>query len=402
MGVTKISRVIVALTFLFALLAVALPALAQTETVLYSFGSQSGDGANPYAGVIWDAEGNLYGTTVNGGANGGANGYGSVFKLTPSGTETVLHSFASNGTDGVYPYAGLFMDTEGNLYGTTYQGGANGYGTVIKLTPSGTETVLHSFSANGFDGVYHYGGLVMDKKHKLYGTTDVGGEYGVGTVFKLTPSGPETVLHSFAPSGTDGFSLFAGLIMGKKHNLYGTTYAGGKNGYGTVFKMTSSGAETVLYNFCPRPGCADGEFPYAGLVTDRKGNLYGTTLYGGANNYGTVFEVSATGTHTVLYNFTGSSTDGYDPFAGLVVDKNGNLYGASAYASGNSYGVVFELSPGKKGAPWTFKSLHAFETGSGDGLAPFGTLILDTEGNLYGTTVDGGANTIGTVFKVTP
>ena len=208
------------------------------------------------------------------------------------------------------------------------------------------------------------------------------------------------MLHSFAPNGTDGFSLFGGLI--KKGNLYGTTYGGGKNGYGTVFKMTSSGTETVLYNFCPVPGCADGEFPYAGLVMDKKGNLYGTTLYGGANNYGTVFEVSAAGTHTVLYSFTGGSTDGYDPFAGLVMDKKGNLYGASAYGSGNSDGVVFELSPGEKGEPWTFKSLHAFDTGSGDGLAPFGTLILDTEGNLYGTTVDGGANSIGTVFKVTP
>ena len=315
-------------------------------------------------------------------------------------TETVLYSFGSQSEDGYYPWASLVMDKKGNLYGTTYQGGANGFGSVFKLTPSGTETVLHSFASNGTDGINPYAGLIMDTKGNLYGTTEGGGAHGGGTAFKLTPSGAETVLHSFAPTGTGGFSLFSGLI--KKGSFYGTTYGGGRNGYGTVFKMTSSGTETVLYNFCPVPGCADGEFPYAGLVMDKKGNLYGTTLYGGANNYGTVFEVSAAGTHTVLYSFTGSSTDGYDPFAGLVMDKKGNLYGDSAYASGNSYGVVFELSPGEKGAPWTFKSLHAFETGSGDGLAPFGTLILDTEGNLYGTTVDGGANSVGTVFKVTP
>ena len=388
----RISRCAAALALASALsLAAALPAQAQTETVLHSFGTQSGDGSNPYAGLIMDPEGNLYGTTYY----GGAYDYGTVFKLAPSGTETVLYSFGGRRGDGWYPQAGLIIDTEGNLYGTTSEGGAYGYtnGTVFKLTSSGTETVLysfHGFGSQSHDGYYPLGGLIMDTAGNLYGTTAQGGTYDLGTVFKLTPSGTETLLYSFVGQPNDGARPYAGLITDKAGNLYGTTAQGGY-GFGTVFKVTPSGTETVLHRFL-----GDGASPFAGLIMDENGNLYGTT-YQGRRGYGTVFELSATGKATVLYSFTGGS-DGANPTAGLVMDENGNLYGAAAY----SEGTVFELSPGKKGAAWTFTLLHAFGSQSGDGIRPFGTLILDKEGNLYGTTYAGGANAEGAVFKVTP
>ena len=215
-----------------------------TETVLYSFGSQPGDGIYPQAGLIMDAEGNLYGTTVSGGASTNCDdGCGSVFELSATGTETVLYSFCSQGgcTDGTQPYADLIMDKKGNLDGTTGGGGTNGGGTVFQLTPNNgtwTETVLHSFGSQPGDGIYPQAGLIMDKKGNLYGTTQQGGAYGEGTVFELSPTGTETVLHSFPSQSGDGYWLDAGLIRDKKGNLYGTSYEGGANGEGAVFKVT--------------------------------------------------------------------------------------------------------------------------------------------------------------------
>ncbi len=383
------------------LLAAVQSAHAQTETVLYSFGNQSGDGSYPYAGLIMDKKGNLYGTTLA----GGTNNIGTVFKVVPPGkkggawAETVLYSFGSQSGDGSYPYAGLIMDKEGNLYGTTYYGGTNGQGTVFKVTSSGEESVLYSFGSQSGDGYYPYAGLIMDKKGNLYGTTYYGGANGVGTVFKVTSSGEESVLYSFGSQSGDGVYPYAGLIMDKKDNLYGTTYGGGAIGWGTVFKVTPKGTESVLYSFGSQSG--DGSYPWAGLIMDKNDNLYGTTFEGGANGEGTVFELTAAGAETVLYSFTGSYTDGNGSYAGLVMDKEGNLYGASQNGPGYNYGVLFELSPGQGGA-WTFTTLHAFNEGSGDGLDPYGTPILDKKDNVYGTTYDGGANGWGTVYKVTP
>jgi len=251
---TKILRGAAAIAFLpLLLLTAAQPALAQTETVLYSFGGYSGDGNNPYAGLVMDKKGNLYGTT----AWGGAYTNGSVFKVTPAGEESVLYSFGDF-PDGGEPLAGLIMDKDGNLYGTTCCVGAYWEGTVFKVTPSGEETVLYSFEGGqSGDGGYPLGGLIMDKEGNLYGTTSFGGTStncagGCGTVFKVTPTETETLLYSFEGSASgDGEDPQAGLIMDKKGNFYGTTFEGGAYDEGTVFKVASSGKETVLYSFGP-------------------------------------------------------------------------------------------------------------------------------------------------------
>ena len=315
---------------------------AQThEQVLHSFGNGM-DGQFPYAGLIFDTSGNLYGTTNF----GGTYTFGTVFELTPIAgggwTEKVLYSFG-NGTDGAYPEAGLIFDAVGNLYGTTYGGGTYGTGTVFELTPTGggswTEKVLHNFNDNGTDGFYPYAGLIFDAAGNLYGTTSQGGTYGDGTVFELTPAAggvwTEKVLYSFNANGTDGTAPQAGLIFDAAGNLYGTTNQGGTYLSGTVFELTPAGGgvwtETVLHNF--NDNGTDGAYPYAGLIFDGAGNLYGTTDGGGTYFGGTVFELTpAAGgswTEKVLHNFNPNSTDGYEPYAGLIFDAAGNLYGTT-------------------------------------------------------------------------
>src|ERR1039458_6104084 len=268
-----------------------------TLTTLYSFCSQSGctDGGYPYAGLVQAANGDLYGTS----SGGGAKNHGTVFKITPSGTLTTLYRFCSQGvypncTDGYSPYAGLVQDTNGDFYGTTYGGGAHDYGTVFKITPGGTLTTLHRF--NGTDGESPYGALVQATNGDFYGTTSYGGANGSGTVFKITPSGTLTTLYSFcSQSGCpDGIGPNGGLVQAADGDLYGTTSYSGNNG-GTVFKITPGGTLTTLYSFCSQgvyPNCTDGDGPDAGLVQDTNGDFYGTTYYGGANNGGTVFRLS--------------------------------------------------------------------------------------------------------------
>ncbi len=386
---------------------------AQTETVVYNFGSQSGDGHNPYAGLVRDKKGNLYGTTYG----GGAHNYGTVFKLTPKGTETILHSFDYNGADGYYSYSALVLDKEGNLYGTTQMGGAfgyYGYGTVFKVTPSGTETILHSFAQDGVDGGQPFAGVVFDKEGNLYGTTYTGGDYSDGTVFELTPSGTETILHSFGFNSSDGYYPAASLVLDGKGNLYGTTTYGGSNGCneegcGTVFEVTPSGTETILHNF---DASGDGAYANGNLIRGKKGILYGTTNVGGAYGYGTVFalaRVRGKWVETILYSFGNNGTDGNEPASGLVFDKEGNLYGTTVGGGNYGFGTVFELSPPLGGSgSWAEKILWSFGNGT-DGAYPEGGLVLDKQGNLYGTTIDGGAygrggkgRGYGTVFEVSP
>ena len=250
----------------------------------------------------------------------------------------MLHSFAG-GTDGAYPAAGLVFDKKGNLYGTTKEGGGHN-GTVFKLTPSGKETVLYNFSGNS-DGYYPEAGLILDAKGNFYGTTTLGGGYFGGTVFKVTPSGKEAVLYRFCSQNncTDG-STPGGLVFDANGNLYGATNSGGGTNNGTVFKLTPSRKETVLYSFT---GGTDGAFP-SGLVLDEKGSLYGTTAQAGANRGGTVFKVApSTRKETVLYSFTGA--DGANPRAGVAFDKQGNLYGTTYYGGTNNNGIVFKLVP---------------------------------------------------------
>jgi uncharacterized repeat protein (TIGR03803 family) len=307
-------------------------------------------------------------------------------------TFTVLHSFT--GRDGAFPSGGLVRDAAGNLYGTTPQGGshtkcASCGGVVFKLDTAGNETVLHNFGGIG-DGAYPRAGLVQDAAGNLYGTTLFGGTSNFGTVFKVDTTGKETVLYSFT-GGADGESPFAALLRDAAGNLYGTTVLGGAFTLGTVFKLDATGKETVLYSFA---GGTDGANPTAGLVEDELGNLYGTTEGGGSSHSGTVFRLDATGTEIILHTFSGG-TDGAYPLAGLVRDAAGNLYGTTI--DGGSFmssGTVFEVD--STGAETV---LHSFNRT--DGWNPDAGLIRDVVGNLYGTTSQGAPPAgDGTVFKV--
>jgi uncharacterized repeat protein (TIGR03803 family) len=370
--------------------AAATTAQPQTFSILHSFRGGL-DGTNLYGGVILDARGNVYGTTYGAGNSGcSAPGCGTVFRVNPSRRETVLYRFAGM-PDGQNSTGTLVRDSAGNLYGTTQNGGTDGHGTVFKLDTTGTETVLHSFANGPTDGGYPSAGLIRDAAGNLYGTTPSGGTSDNGTVFKVDSTGVETVLHLFT-NVPDGASPNAGLIRDAAGNLYGTTIAGGV-GYGTVFKVSSTGVETVLYSFT---GGTDGLVPEGGLVRDSAGNLYGTTFYGGVSNFGTVFKLNTTGLETVLYSFTGGG-DGQNPQAGLVRDTAGNLYGTTEFGGTSNLGTVFKLD-----TSGIETVLHTFTGTSTDGRQPFAGVTLDTAGNLYGTTFGGGAFGFGIVFKLTP
>jgi uncharacterized repeat protein (TIGR03803 family) len=379
---------------------------AQTYTVLYKFLGGQNDGAGPgYGTLIGDSAGNLYGTTEG----GGASGAGVVFKLDKTG-ETVLYSFKASPTDGGMPMAGLIRDSAGNLYGTTTAGGASDQGTVFKLDPIGTETVLYSFTGGG-DGGRPYAGLIQDSAGNLYGTTTTGGVSGgcdgpgCGVVFKLDTTGTETVLHAFT-GRADGGNPRAGLILDSAGNLYGTTAWGGVpgchgTGCGLIFKLDTTGTETVLHDFTG----ADGAMPYAGLILDSAGNLYGTTVHGGAWNEGVVFKLDTTGTETVVHSFNGGSaggSDGATPYAGLIRDPAGNLYGTTESGGGSSgcngfgCGAVFKLD-----TTGTETVLYSF-TEEADGANPLAGLSQDPAGNLYGTASEGGTSNDGVVFKLQP
>jgi uncharacterized repeat protein (TIGR03803 family) len=301
------------------------------ETVLYSF-TGGADGGDPYAGVIRDSAGDLYGTTFG----GGAAGAGVVYKLDPADHETVLYSF-TGGADGGNPYAGVIPDSAGNLYGTTYGGGTM-WGVVYKLDRGGHETVLYTFGG-GADGGNPYAGVIPDSAGNLYGTT-YGGAAGAGVVFKVNTASQETVLYSFT-GGADGWAPNAGVISDSAGNLYGTTVNGGTAGRGVVYKLDTAGQETVLYSF---RGGADGAFPFAGVIRDSAGNLYGTTYVGGTRDWGVVYKLDTAGQETVLYRFTGGA-DGGNPWAGVIRDSAGNLYGTTAGGGKRGGGVVFKLKP---------------------------------------------------------
>jgi uncharacterized repeat protein (TIGR03803 family) len=381
----------------FGLAAVEIPeAQAQTFSAIYSFTGGS-DGGIPLDGLMIDGAGNLYGTA----SYGGPGGNGVVFKVNPRGKETVLHGF-TGGTDGAKPEASLVMDATGNLYGTTTAGGASGAGTVFKVTRYGKEKVLYTFTGTT-DGASPEAALVMDKAGNLYGTTTAGGSAGNGTVFKLAPrkkqggEWKEKVLYSFG-QGTDGAVPVAGVTL-VSGNLYGTTSAGGTYGYGTIFQLTPSKSgwtENTLYNF---QGGNDGDVPYAGLIVDQSGNLYGAATGGGTGAGGTIFELSPSNggwTFTVLFNIPGWTLSG--PFRNLMMDASGNLYGTTHCDGSYGDGTVYELTP--SGGTWTYTSLHAFA--GTDGYFSYSNLVFDKQGNLNGTVSVGGANGYGVVFKIAP
>jgi uncharacterized repeat protein (TIGR03803 family) len=319
--------------------------------------------------------------------------------------------FAFTGGDGYGPYVGLIFDSVGNLYGTTFWGGAYGFGTVFRLSPNEnggwTEKVVNSFNADGTDGYRPDAGLIFDQAGNLYGTTYSGGAHGdYGTVFKLARNSnggwTESVIHSFNNDGTDGHEPAAGLIFDPPGNIYGTTYYGGAYDYGTVFKLARNSdggwTERVLHSF--NNDGADGYEPAAALIFDQAGSLYGTTPNGGAYDSGTVFQLTPNGngswTEKVLYAF---DSNGFGPFASLIFDPAGNLYGTTLTDGAPNFGRVFKLKPSMKGG-WKETVPHSFK--DHPGAYPYAGLILDGHGNLYGTTAGDGVKTWGSVFEITP
>jgi uncharacterized repeat protein (TIGR03803 family) len=386
------------------LIALATQAQAQTFTVLHNF-TGGGDGSAPYAGLSMDRAGNLYGTT--------SAGNSSVFRMSNSGSSWILTSLYTfkGGSDGAVPYSRVIIGPDGSLYGTTTVGGTgcspNGCGTVYRLRPPAsacktalcpwTKTALYRFTGSTDGSSPSIGDLLLDQAGNLYGTTTAGGADGQGVVFKLTPSGggwTESVLWSFT-GGSDGSDPQSGVIFDDAGNLYGTTYIAGKGGEGTVYQLSPSGSgwtENTLYSFT---GGNDGSNPIGGVAMDAQGNLYGTTVFGGSSGGGTVYELTpsnGTWTFTLLQGFTGYE----GPYDTPTLDAEGNVLGTSSFTGGN--GQVFKLTPSNGG--WTYNVLHNF-TGN-DGYVPAGNVILDSNGILYGTTLDGGADGKGVVFEITP
>jgi uncharacterized repeat protein (TIGR03803 family) len=379
------------------------------QSTLYSFGSPgNSDGANPQAGLIQgSSDGLLYGTTTDGGT---LLGGGTVFTISTSGTEHVLYAFCSVGgaqcTDGEDPVAGL-IQVGANFYGTTEIGGAYGQGTLFQVTPGGVESVIYSFcgtSGSGAcpanDGALPQAGLIQASDGNFYGTTFAGGKYGQGTVFQVTPGGVEKVLHSFTgnnavPNSTDGAQPQSTLIQARDGNLYGTTYMGGADDNGTVFKITTGGTESTLYSFVRG---SDGRNPKAGVIQGADGNFYGTTYTGGSTNGGTVFKVTPAGTETVLYSFNQSqvSTDGYAPRSGLLQAQDGNIYGVTNDGGTSGPGTIFKITP-----DGIETVLYSFSNGGTNAIFPQAVLFQDSTGVFYGTTYDGGTAASGTVFRLT-
>ena len=362
-------------------------AQAQIFSVLYNLGTNSGDPCQPGnesgngEGVIAQGrDGNLYSTAPT----CGANDFGGVFKITPTGTFTLLYSFdAGHGI----PFGGLTLGSDGNFYGTSDGGGTSGDGTIFKITPAGSITTLYSFT--GFsDGYQPLGPPLQGIDGNFYGTAKIGGNYtacgnGCGTLYKITPSGTFTTLYQF--DLTHGDQPNAPLVQGTDGNFYGTTFYGGTSGgfgSGVVFKITSAGKLTVLYNFCSQAGCTDGQYPVGPLVQGSDGNFFGTTLIGGTNGDGVVFKITPAGSLTVLHSMS-AATDGYNPNAGLVQATDSSFYGANTYGGSLGYGAIFKITP--KGV---FSVLYNFD--STTGANPHYTPFQHTNGVVYGDTELGG------------
>jgi uncharacterized repeat protein (TIGR03803 family) len=384
------------------------PPAASIDT-LHDFAGAPKDGSTPYSPVIRDSAGNLYGTTYW----GGANDNGAIYKLVPSSkVTTLLYSF-KGGKDGAGPHSGLIQDAAGNFYGTTVGGGDTGVGTLFQLNATGKEKVVASFKVDT-SGAYPYGGLIIDAAGNIYGTASYGGKgtctlngnKGCGTVFELSPSNGAfagKMLHNFTGQtvGGDGAVPMGALLLDPQGNLYGTTYLGGRHNKGAVFKIDASGKETVIHNFGEGP---DGILPAAGLIRDAADNLYGTTYYGGLHTMGSIFKIDTTGKESVLYSF-GAGSDGQNPAASLLADAKGNLYGTTQYGGylncsilpGFGCGIVFKVD-----ASGAETILHDFKA-QGDGAFPTAALIPDGAGNALGTTTVDDKDSImtfGTVFKI--
>ena len=311
---------------------------AGAESLVYSFAGGTTDGASPLSNLIQAKDGDFYGVTYE----GGANGDGVVFKVTPGGAESVLYSFAGGTADGANPGGSLLQAGDGNFYGETLGGGMDGEGTVFEITPGGAESVLYSFTGGATDGFGPEGGLTQGSDGNLYGVTEGGGAYDNGVVFMITPSGAESVLYSFKGGTTDGENPVGSLIQGSDGNLYGLTgvvLSSSGNNYGVVFKVTPSGAETVLHFFAD--ATTDGAGPAGGLLQASDGNFYGVTFYDGATGNGAIFRITPGGSESILYSFSGGTTDGANPNEGLIQGSDGSLYGVTYGGGASGHGSVF-------------------------------------------------------------
>lgn len=366
------------------MLATAISSPAQFTT-LVSFTGPNGN--QPFQeNLVQGVDGNLYGTTTY----GGTLNQGTIFVMTPGGTLTTIYNFAGT-PDGANPYTGLVLGSDGKFYGTTAEGGASDLGTVFSLTAAGSLTILHNFS--GKDGELPYGALVEGVDGDYYGTTQFGGTIGsgYGTVFKITPTGTFTTLHSFNNT-TDGYEPFAGITLTSTGEFYGTTAGGPGSGFGTVFKINSKGVYTLLHSFVD----SDGWEPEGVLLEATSGKIYGTTVRGGAEGLGEVFTTTTGGAFTLLHSFA-SVTEGYEPVAGLIQASDGNFYGTTFSGGTFDQGNIFEMNSG--GTPAT---VHSFSGGDGgtDGSEPFGGLVQHTSGVLFGTTSGVSSGGLGTVFSL--
>ncbi len=355
-------------------------------TNLHSFGIFT-NGAYPSAALVQGSDGNFYGTTADGGTNGG---YGTVFKISTNGVLTSLYSF-TGGNDGAGP-SGLAQGSDGNFYGTTAGGGTNHWGTVFKITTNGVFTSLYSFMGGLMDGGTPHG-LVQGRDGYFYGTALQGGTYGVGTMFKISTNGALTMVYSF--TGGNNGAYPNGLILGSDGYFYGTTYGDGPSSYlgsyGSIFKISFNGAFTNLYLFTDGN---NGAFPDAGLAQGSDGSFYGTAA-NGAYSAGVVFKVSTNGVFTIVYSFTGGD-DGWNPEAGLILGSDGYFYGTAEGGGTNDFGTVFKISTNG-----VLTSLYSF-TGGNDGAGPEVGLVQGSDGYLYGTTYQAadGHSGAGTVFKI--
>ena len=388
-------------TILVSLQMDACPAFAasQNETTLYRFVGGS-DGSEPLAGLIEDQSGNLFGTTdAGGGACRTKRGCGTVFMLTPAGTETVLYAFQGD-KDGAGPKAPLIADQHGNLFGTTQEGGVGNCGTVFQVTQQGAHSVLYTFQGES-DGCTPEGALLADQAGNLYGTAFFAGPgnctEGCGTVFKLTPEGAYSVLYAFK-GGSDGANP-NGLAVDASGNFYGATAFGGSNlcggvGCGAVYKLAADGTETVLYAF---RGGRDGTVPQGGVILDASSNVYGTTLSGGgtgcdAYGCGIVFKIAPDGGETVLSRF--NQANGPEQPYGVVMDAAGNLYGSTVDGGPAGCGTVYRVAPGGSA-----RAIYSFTCGRDGGRPQAGLLLAPTGKELYGTASRNGMK-YGTVFAV--
>jgi uncharacterized repeat protein (TIGR03803 family) len=389
--------------------ALALSAWASTEKVLWNFAGGS-DGSEPWSNYfISDAKGNLYAAT----AAGGTYSAGTVFMLSPAGKETVLYEFTGTNGDGNGPHGRLAFDANGNIYGTTQGGGTNGTGTVYRLSPKSgggwTEKVIYNFSATGADGTAPSAGMTIAADGTMYSTTPDGGAFGAGAVFSLKKTSKgwkQTVIQSLNGSSNGGFP-YEGLMMDTAGNLYGAAPTGGASGQGVIYRLshTKKGwVDTVLYSFTGQNGDGAGLY-WIDLISDKSGNIYGATSFGGTNGTGTVWELvysetKKTYSESILYEFGASgSGDGNDPYGGLAMDIKGNLYGTTLYGGPSNIGTSFKLT--KQGKTWKETILHSF-VGANDGNEPTGNPYIDAKGRLYGMTQTGGKSNLGIVYRITP